>query len=164
MSLLRLALAIAAAVALQAGLGRLWPEAPRYIDVMLVPVVWYGLAGSQRSGMWVGCVAGLLQDTWFGIGSFGLNGFKKTLLGWLLGGFGSRFDLNQQSGRFVGGALTSLADSLMDPLLRRLLDQRLAWPPPGEIAIKSLASGLLVVAAFGIIDGVRARRELRRTS
>lgn len=161
MSLLRLVLAIGAAVALQAGLGRLWPAAGRYLDVMLVPVVYYGLAGSQRSGMLVGCASGLLQDTWFGIG-IGLNGFKKTLLGWLLGGIGSRFDLNQPAGRFAGGALTSVADSLIDPLLRRLMDQQPTWAPPGEMLIRAAVSGLLVVTAFGIIEGVRRRRQLRR--
>jgi cell shape-determining protein MreD len=162
--LLRAALALAVALAIQAGLGRFWPQGHRYVDAMLVPVVWYGIAGSQRSAMWIGCAAGLLQDAWLGAGTFGINGFKKTLLGFTLGGLGSRFDLNQQAGRFAAGAVTSLADSIMDPVLRRLLDQRQAWPAPQGVVIKALITGLLAAGAFGIIDSVRRRRRLRRPS
>jgi len=146
----------------QAGLGRLFPDVHRYVDGMMVPVIWYGIAGSQRSAMWVGCAAGLLQDGWLASGTVGLNGFKKTLIGFTLGGLGSRFDLNNQAGRLAGGALASLVDSLMDPLLRRLLDQRLEFPGPQEIVIKALATGLLVVISFGVIDRFRRRRRLRR--
>jgi cell shape-determining protein MreD len=159
-----LALALAAALTLQAGLGRIWPEIHRYVDVMMVPVTWYGIAGSQRSAMWVGCAAGLLQDAWLASGAFGLNGFKKTLLGFTLGGLGSRFDLNRQAGRLAGGAVASLADSLMDPLLRRLLDQRQDFPGVQEIVIRAVVTGLLVAATFGIIDTFRRRRRLRSTA
>jgi len=111
--------------------------------------------------MLVGCAAGLLQDAWFQLGVFGLNGFKKTLLGWILGGLGSRFDLNRQGGRMVFGALTSLADSLMDLGLRRLLDRQLAAPSATDIGVKALVTGLLVAAAFNVMERARRRRQLR---
>jgi rod shape-determining protein MreD len=160
-SLLRLVLGLAIALAVQATLGRIWPAAQRYVDVMLVPVVWYGIGGAQRKAMLVGCAAGLLQDAWFQLGVFGLNGFKKTLLGWLLGGLGSRFDINRQSGRMVFGLLASLADSLMDMGLRRLLEQNQAVPSIVDILIKAVVTGLLVVGTFNVIERVRRRRELR---
>ena len=105
------------------------PEAHTYVDLMLVPVVWYGIARSQRSTMLVGCVAGLLQDAWFQIGVFGLNGFKKTLLGWALSGVGVRFNMNSGPGRVAAGAVLALADSVLDMVLRTLLDQALICPP-----------------------------------
>ena len=123
MKLLTVIAVLAVGLALQTGLGRVWPDASRYVDVMMVPVVWYGIAGSQRSGMLVGCAAGLLQDAWFQAGAFGINGFKKTLIGWVLGGLGSRFDLNSTPSRFVFGAVATLSDSLLDLGLRQLLDQ-----------------------------------------
>jgi len=158
---LKAVLALGLALSTQAALGLLWPEVHRFVDLMLLPVVWYGIAGSQRSGMLVGCAAGLLQDAWFQFGVFGLNGFKKTLLGWILGGLGSRFDLNRQGGRVVFGALASLADSLMGLGLRRLLDQQIAAPNPGEIAIKAAVTGLLVAGAFNVVERARRRRQLR---
>lgn len=153
--------ALALCLALQTGIGRLWPEAPRYFDIMLVPVVAYAIAGSQRSGMLVGCAAGLLQDVWFQAGAFGIGGFKKTLIGWALGGLGSRFDLNRQPSRFVFGGVASLADSLLDLALRRLLDQQGAPPGPAEIGIRAVIGGVLVVAAFSIVQKVRRQRDGR---
>jgi rod shape-determining protein MreD len=93
--------ALGLALAGQAGLGALWPEAARYVDLLLVPTVWYALAGSQRAGLLVGCAAGLLQDAWFQSDVFGLNGFNKTAIGWALGGLGERFDAGRQPARLV---------------------------------------------------------------
>lgn len=161
MRLLKAMLVLALALSAQAGLGLLWPETHRFVDLMLLPVIWYGIAGSQRGGMLVGCAAGLLQDAWFQFGVFGLNGFKKTLLGWVLGGLGSRFDLNRQGGRMIFGALTSLADSLMDIGLRRLLDQQQAAPHAADIGIKALVTALLVACVFGVMERAQRRRQLR---
>jgi rod shape-determining protein MreD len=158
---LRLLLALLLALLLQAALGRLWPGAHGYADFMMVPVVWCGIAGSQRSAMFVGCAAGLFQDAWFQLGAFGLNGFKKTALGWILGGLGSRFDLNRQGVRMACGALASVADSLMDIVLRRLLDQRQPPPSPAQILIKAVVVGLMVAGVFAIMGAVRRRRDRR---
>jgi len=153
---------LAVGLGLQTGLGRVWPEAPRYVDVMMVPVVWYAIAGSQRSGMLVGCAAGLVQDAWLQAGAFGISGFKKTIVGWVLGGLGSRFDLNSALSRFVFGAVASLGDSLLDLGLRQLLDQSSAPPRPVEIAIKATVTGLLVLVAFGMTRW-RDQRQRRRS-
>lgn len=162
MSFLRALAALALALAGQTVLGHLWSGAHRFVDLMLLPVVWYGIAGSQRSGMFAGCAAGLLQDAWFQIGTFGLGGFKKTLLGWALGGIGSRFDINRQGGRFIAGSLFSLVDSLLDVGLRRLMDQGPSGSGPLDIAIRVLVAGLLVATMFGIVERSKRRRGLRR--
>ncbi len=161
MRFLRLLLALALALVLQAALGRLWPGAHRYADIMMVPVVWCGVAGSQRSAMFVGCAAGLLQDAWFQLGAFGINGFKKTALGWVLGGLGSRFDLNRQGVRMACGALASVADSLTDMVLRRLLDQQQPPPSISEILIKAAVVGVMVAAVFSVMGVARRRRDQR---
>jgi cell shape-determining protein MreD len=111
--------------------------------------------------MFAGCAAGLLQDAWFQLSVFGLSGFKKTALGWLLGGLGSRFDLNRQSMRMACGALASIADSLMDIGLRRLLDQRQLTPSPTEIMIKAAIMGMAVAALFSVVGYFRNRRARR---
>lgn len=162
MRLLRAIVGLALAVSLQVGLGSLWPDAHRYVDLLLVPVVWYGIVGSQRSAMLIGCCAGLLQDAWFDIGVFGLNGFKRTLLGWTLGGLGSRFDLNHRTGWLAAGALLSLADSLMDLGLRRLLDLEQAAPGVIEMLIRAAVAGFVVGGAFGLQSRARQRKEQRR--
>ena len=153
---------MAVCLGLQTGLGRVWSEAPRYVDVMMVPVVWYAIAGSQRSGMLVGCAAGLVQDAWFQAGTFGISGFKKTIVGWVLGGLGSRFDLNSTLSRFAFGAVASFSDSLLDLGLRRLLDQSSAPPRAVEVVIKAAVTGVLVLVAFGLTRW-RDQRQGRRS-
>ena len=161
MTLLRIVLGLAVALGLQAALGLVWPASHRFVDLMLVPVVWFGIVGSQRSGMLVGCAAGLLQDAWFQLGVFGLNGFKKTLIGWILGGLGSRFDVNRQGGRMLFGVMASLADSLLDIGLRELLDRALPEIRVLDIAIRAVVTGLLVACVFSVTDRLGSRRNRR---
>jgi rod shape-determining protein MreD len=133
-----------AAVAVQAGVGGVWPAAHRYVDALLVPVVWCGVAGSQRSAMIAGCTAGLLQDAWFQVGLFGINGLKKTLVGWVLGTVATLLDMNHLVGRLLAGALAAIGDSLLDLLIRRFLDQVTPVPTVPELLAKAAICGLLV--------------------
>jgi len=61
----------------------------------------------------------------------------------------------------IAGALTSLADSLLDLGLRRLLDRQLAAPSATDIGIKAVVTGLLVATAFEVLERARRRRQLR---
>ncbi len=150
--------ALGLAMAGQAGLGALWPEAPRYVDLLFVPTAWYALAVSQRAGLLVGCAAGLLQDAWFQTDVFGLHGFNKTALGWALGGLGERFDVRRQPARMVYGTLAVLADGLMNFGLRRMLDPSDPVFAPGPIVVKAVVTGALVAAAFGLTRRLHERR------
>jgi len=168
-TLLRAVLGLLAALGLQVALGRIWPEAHRYVDLLLVPVALYGASGTQRSAMFVGCASGLLFDTWLQVGAFGISGFKRTVLGWALGSLASRVDLGHGGGRFLAGAALALSDKLLDPGLLRLLDQ----PPRSQglvaILLQALTTGLLTAAVGSMVDrrkntgqgmGPNARRRL----
>ena len=159
MKLVTAVVVLAAALALQAGLGAIWPAAYRWVDIMMVPVVCYAVLGSQRSAMLVGCTAGLTQDAWFQTGTLGLGGFKKTAIGWLLGGLGARFDVNGRFGAFVFALLASSCDSLLDFGLRRMLDQPEPFPGIAELSLRALITGLLVLVAFSLIQRVHSRRQ-----
>jgi len=161
-SLLRALLALACALVLQAGLGQLWPGSQRFIDVLLVPVALYGVRGGQRSAMLMGCSAGLLRDTWFQAGLFGINGFKRTLLGWALGSLGKWIDLNRGAGRLAAGVLVAVGDDLLGLVLRRLMDQPTQFPPAWELLVKAGVTGLLVALAGSILDRVAPARPERR--
>ncbi len=162
MSLLRALVVLATALVLQAGLGHLWPASHRFIDVLLVPVGVYGVRGTQRSAMLMGCATGLLRDTWFQAGAFGLNGFKRTLLGWAIGSLATRVDLNRGGGRLAAGVLVSVGDDLLDLILRRLLDQPTQFPHVWELLVKAGVTGLLVALAGSILDRVTTTRPARR--
>jgi cell shape-determining protein MreD len=161
-SLLWAVLALLAALALQAAAGQLWPAVHRFFDALLVPVTWYAIARSQRWALVVGCVAGLTQDAWFQVGAFGLNGFKKTLLGFGLGSFASRLDLNHAPGRIVAGAAMALGDGVLDVLLRRLVGLEPRLPSPAELLVKAGTTGLLLAVVGTIVEKTAGRVTARR--
>jgi rod shape-determining protein MreD len=161
LSILRGALALAVVLGLQTLVGRLAPSFEAIGDLMLLPVAWYGIHRSQRSAMIVGCVGGLLQDAWFQVGVFGMSGFRKTLLGWVLGGIGSRLDLNHLPGRFATGVALSLGDRLLEIGLYRLLDLETAAVSIIEVLVRAVIVGALVALAFPLMDRFSNRRELR---
>jgi cell shape-determining protein MreD len=161
-SALRALLVLAVALMIQAGLGRLFPGIHQYVDVLLAPVVIYGVGSSQRAAMVMGCVAGLLSDTWFHAGPFGLNAFKRSLLGWTLGGANARLDLNTPAGRLVAGVLVSLGDDVLDFMLRGLLDAHPHFPGLIALVTRAVMTGLLVTLVGGMLDRSRRAVETRR--
>ena len=152
MTLLRGFVVLLLVTSLQAALGRLWPSAHAYIDLTLLPVIWYGIRSGQRSGMVVGCAAGLLQDAWFQAGVFGLNGFKKTLLGWALGSVNTRLDLGHTPGRFGAAVCVVLGDGLLNVVLARLLDQSMQPRGLGILLLQALLTGLLAALIGSMVD------------
>ncbi len=162
MKLLRALLVLALALAVEVALGRFAPAARGYVDVLMVPVAWYGIARSARAGMLCGCAAGLLQDAWFETSVFGLHGFVKTLLGFVVGGIGGIFDLNQTFGRFGSGALMVLVGRAVEIGLLRLLDAEVGPLDLGELAVRAVATGLLLVAASHFLQRVRGEKQVRR--
>jgi hypothetical protein len=157
-SFVRAVAAVMLALFAQAALGRIWPGSHTYVDFMLAAVAWYGIAHGQRGAMLVGCAGGLLQDAWFQLGTFGAEGFKKTLLGWLLGAVSVRVDLENALGRFVTGGAFALADALADQLVPRLVARPPEWPETGVLVVRIVSTGLLVSLAGGIVDRRRTRR------
>jgi len=145
-------LGLVVALGLQVALGRIWPEVHGYANLLLVPVALCGASGTQRSAMVVGCISGLIHDTWFQVDTFGITGFRWTLLGWVLGSVASRLDLGHGGGRFLVGAGLALADNLIDPVLLRLLD----LPPRshgfGALIVQVLLTGLLTAAVGSMVD------------
>jgi len=154
---------LGASLAVQAGLGSVWPTVHGYLDLMSLPVILASLR-SQRAGMLTGCAAGLMQDAWFQIGSFGLNGFKKTLLGWTLGGVASRFELNHFVGRVAVGFSFSLLDSALGLGLHSMLDRETPGSGVGVTLLRALCLGAATALVFGWMDQYHRYRELRRLS
>lgn len=161
MRVLRAVLVLLGALALQVVLSRLWPENHRWVNMLIVPVIWYGVAASQRGAMLVGCLAGLLHDAWFEF-PVGVYGFKWTLIGWALGSLALRFDLNHRAGWLLAGILAWSADSLLDPLLRRLVDLQPVVRAPREVVIHALVTGLLAAVAGSIVERGRGREPAGR--
>jgi rod shape-determining protein MreD len=130
-------------------LGHHLPSVARRCDLFSVYVVFIALTRPQRPAMLIGSGAGLVQDALTGA-VLGLNGFKKTLLAYLVGTLGSLFMLNQTVPRF--GIL--FASALFDPLaelgLSLAMGQHYVFPAPGDLLMLGLGNGLLGLAAFWV--------------
>ena len=160
MSLLRALLALAAALGLQVALGRIWPDVNRFVSLLLVLVAVYGVSGSQRSAMFVGCLAGLFHDVWLEAGAFGISGFKWTLLGWVLGSVAARLDLGNGPARFVAGAclvqFTTIGLMFSYGLFFNVFEVEFGWS-------RTLLSSCISLAFFvmGVLAVFAGRRPLR---
>jgi len=155
-------LLLTAAFVLQAGLGQLWPQSHAYVDALLAPVGLCALAGSQRAATFLGCASGLLTDAWFRAAPFGLSGFKRTILGFTMGLASTWLDLNHAPGRIAAGAVLSLADDLLELLLRVLFAAHPAFPGPLALLVRAVTTGLLVAGGGFILDKSGWGRPARR--
>lgn len=153
---------IGVSLAFQLALGRVAPWATRYVDLMMLPLATYALRTSQRSSMTVGCVSGLLQDYWMEPRLLGINGLVKTVLGWALGGVGSRFDLNNFWGRFAAGASVNLLDEGLQAALRRLFGDAVVPVHPWALSMRALAGGLLTAGILATVSRVGSSRSAAR--
>jgi len=161
MKALRAAAFLLVALAAQVGLGRLWPEAQRFVNALALPLALYGVGSTQRVAMLVGCAAGLLQDAWFRADSFGATGLRWTVIGWALGGAAERMDLDHPTGRLLAGAAVALADRLADVVVRGMLGLPVEAPGVGAVLGTALATGLLALLVGSILDRVRTGRSAR---
>jgi cell shape-determining protein MreD len=108
--------------------------------------------------MVVGCVSGLLEDFWLEPRLFGLNGLVKTILGWALGGIGTRFDLNNIWGRFAAGASVSLVDEGLKTAVRWLFGEVVVPVTPVTLAIRAVAGGVSTALVLAVVGKFGASR------
>ena len=83
-------LGLGLALALQTTLASMLAGAGAPVDLVLVVIVAVAIASGPIAGLWAGTVGGLVQDALSG-GVIGVGGLAKTLVGYLVGQFGSRF-------------------------------------------------------------------------
>lgn len=149
MKLLRGALGLGSACLVQVLLSRYLPALARGCDLFTILVVYYGLAHPPRAAIVMGTGAGLVQDALVG-SILGLNGFKKTLIGYLVGWTGSLFMLNQAIPRFGLLFVATLIDPLAEFVLLVVMGQEFALPGAVELLQRGLGNGLVGLLVFWI--------------
>ncbi len=140
---------------------RLWPDFPRVVDVFLVVVALHGLRGNSLSGLLIGFVVGLLQDT-LTSGPFGLFGFADTIIGYVTARLAQRLVIQRPTGVL---ALVGFASALQQAVTLGLTFLLLPVPAPLNpvwAAVRTGACGLLGMILY--IAGGRWRHsaEARR--
>lgn len=145
------------------------PVFQRSVDLVLLIVVYYGSSGARVGSMLAGAAGGLLEDIWSD-NLMGLHGLTKTLIGYLLGGLGSRFDLTGPPARLIAVFLATVVEKLVEPLVVMGLGMRAA-PPNVADMIWRVVGNLLVGALFffslagkGKIEKPKPVRRRRRSA
>ena len=127
-----------------------------YFDLPLIYSVYYGFTMARPSGsIAIGSVLGLMQDSLSGA-ALGMNGFTKTLIGFLAASASSKFDVDQPITRVLALILFTFLDLALKGMLSFLVS-------PGATVVAGPALGLWVLSAvfnalFGLIlFGYRSR-------
>lgn len=149
MRILRGTLGLAAAALAQAFLSRYAPGVARYCDLFIIIVVYYGLTSPPTGAMAMGMSAGLVEDSLIGA-VLGMNGFKKTLMGYLVGSIGSLFMLNQAIPRFGILFAATVLDPLAEMGLSLAMGRGFVVPGTLEILQRGLGNGVLGLLFFWV--------------
>jgi rod shape-determining protein MreD len=140
---------------------RLWPDFARAVDVFLVVVALHGLRGNSLTGLLIGFVVGLLQDT-LTSGPFGLFGFADTIVGYVTARLAQRLVIQRPTGVL---ALVSFASALQQAVTLGLTFLLLPVPAPLNpvwAAVRTGACGLLGMILYIAGGRWRSTSEARR--
>jgi rod shape-determining protein MreD len=149
MRVVRGALALATAAFAQVLLTSYLPALARFCDLFTIVVVYYGLTTAPPAAMIMGASAGLVEDALLGA-ILGLNGFKKTLIAYLVGSVGSLFMLNQAIPRFGILFVASLLDPLVELALSVAVGQSFNFPGAWDLLRRGLGNGVFGLLFFWV--------------
>ena len=140
---------LSAALVIQILASHRVPWVQKSVDLVLLVVVFYGSAGARVGAMFAGAAGGLFEDVWFG-DLMGIHGFTMTLIGFFLGGLGSRFDLARPAARVVAVLLATILDRAVEPLVFLGLGMAAAPPRPVDILWRCIGNGLVGALFFSL--------------
>ncbi len=146
-SVLAYGVLVVSAITIQTTILHFWPFQMLFVDLGLIVVIWTGLARGARSGMTIGFVVGLIEDSLSGA-ALGTNALAKTLVGVFCGVLGRKVLPNSP----IAHLLALLVCSLLNHVLLYLL-QMLTAPASlksGRFAMLMLA-GVLSTTVLGMI-------------
>jgi rod shape-determining protein MreD len=156
-------LAIAAALALQTTLTS-YVRGTATLDFVLIVVVYLALTSGPTTGLVVGGVAGLLQDS-LSSGVMGVGGLAKTLVGYLAGRLGTQFIVTAPLPRFLVFIAATVVHAAVFMGLYVLLGLREFPSPYAAVAGQAVGNAFVGVVGFQVLEwlpGFRARRRWRR--
>jgi rod shape-determining protein MreD len=140
---------LSAALVLQILVSHRVPVIQRTVDLVLLVVVYYGSSGARVGAMFAGAAGGLLEDVWFG-DLMGIHGFTKTVIGYVLGGLGARFDMTPLPARLVAAVLATLLDRAVEPIVLVGLGQPAGPPAPLDLLWRSVGNALAGALFFSL--------------
>ena len=153
--------AIAAALALQTTLAGLVIRGTAALDLVLIVVVYISLTSGPVTGVLVGSLAGLIQDS-LSLGVLGIGGLAKTIVGFTAGLLGTQFIITAPLPRFVVFVLATILHAAVFMGLYSLLELRQFSTPYTAVLSQALGNGFVGVVGAQIIEYLPALRDRRR--
>jgi rod shape-determining protein MreD len=139
--------ALVLAAGVQGALTSYVPAAAAVFDFLLIVAIYYALNTNQVSGMLMGTVCGLIQDALVGH-PIGQNAFAKTLIGYLVGGLGKRFELSQSVTHLLVLAGATLLQATVVSVLHLVLGLSVDFPSGTVLLARMAANGLVGTAIY----------------
>ncbi|HKW32338.1 MAG TPA: rod shape-determining protein MreD [Candidatus Acidoferrum sp.] len=126
------------------------------LDLPLLVTIYFGLSRRNPStGLLLGTVIGLMQDSLTPTVPLGLYGIAKTIIGYLASSIGARLDTEHPAARFAVTAGFFIVHQAVVALTRRIL---LAQPEPWftlHLFGAALLNALVAVFLFVLLDRLR---------
>ena len=127
------------------------------LDLPLLVTIYFGLSRRNPStGLLLGTVIGLLQDSLSGLTvPLGLYGIAKTIIGYLASSIGARLDTEHPAARFALTIAFFVVHQVVIVVTRRLL---LSQPEPWfnvHLAIAAAVNAVVAVFLFLLLDRLR---------
>ncbi len=145
---------LAAATALQLLFSLYLPQA-LLVDIPLIATLYIGWYSGPVAGALWGSAFGLMRDVTGILPLVGLNGFSKTLLGFLAAFLSRWVVLESLAGRMAVIGLVSLADGLLICWLMWLLGPGLPGHSLQLLGLQSLCTGVAGALLFRAYDAYR---------
>lgn len=123
-----------------------------YFDLPLIYCIYYGFTLANPTGsIALGSVMGLMQDSLSGA-ALGVNGFSKTLIGFVAASAGTRFDVDQTVTRVLALVMFTFADAILKVVLDAVVRSggaEVYSVSLGTWALSAAFNTLLGLALFG---------------
>lgn len=133
------------------------------VDLVLVAVVYLALAGGPAAGVAAGTVGGLVQDA-LSSGILGVGGLAKTVVGFLVGRFGSQFIVTATVPRLLTFAAATAAHAVIFMGVYSVLGARQFPNVLRDVAVQAVANALVGVAGVHLADRLPRMLERRRAT
>jgi rod shape-determining protein MreD len=143
--------ALFVALALQSTLAGLRIGGTTAVNLVLVVVVYVGLAFGPAGGLVAGTAGGLVQDALAG-GIIGIGGFAKTLVGFLVGVLGAQFIVSQPVPRFVMFVSATMVHEACFQALYAVVESRGFRLPYSATLTQALVNAVVGVLAFQFVE------------
>jgi rod shape-determining protein MreD len=143
--------ALAVALALQTTVAGLRIGSTTVVNLVLVVVIYAGLAFGPAGGLVAGTVGGLIQDSLTG-GIIGIGGFAKTLVGFLVGLLGAQFIVSTAVPRFVMFVAATVLHEACFQALSALVEARPFRLVYATVLTQGVVNAVIGILAFALVE------------